>query len=215
MPLYSHIPSSVEAKIDRVGLSIHSHFSLFAGGSSYAQSQTCGTVLTEWAKLVGILNFGICIPVTFPRKAFMQMIKRKQIRNASDCWIEYFMPEGSYFWRNTTYCHDAIFFSFSMTGRHAFYRSQTQNMWWTKALFSESPINQAYRFVSCTNMSSEAFLQPQGFRVHANHQIIRWASFSCKHLCQYCSLHRAGCHLLLEICCWGTVFELARGVTHG
>lgn len=125
------------------------------------------------------------------------------------------MPEGSYFWRNTTYCHDAIFFPFSMTGLHACYRRQTQNMWWTIAAFSESSTNQACRFVSCTNTSSEASLHPQGFRVHANHQIIRWALFSCKHLCQYCSLHRAGCYLLLEICCWRTIFELARGVTHG
>lgn len=140
----------------------------------------------------------------------MQMIKRKQIRNASDCWIQYFMPEGSYFWKNTTHCHDAIFFPFSMTGLHTCYRSQTPNMWWTIAVFSESSTNQAYRFVSCTNTGSEASLQPQGFRVHANHQIIRWALFSCKHLCQYFSLHRASCHLLLEICCWGTVFELEK-----
>lgn len=101
-----------------------------------------------------------------------------------------------------------------MTGLHACYRRQTQNTWWTIAPFSESSTNQACRFVSCTNTSTEASLQPQGFRVHTNHQIIRWACFSCKHLCQYCSLHRAGCHLLLEICCLGTVFELARGVTH-
>lgn len=106
-------------------------------------------------------------------------------------------------------------FPFSMTGPHACYQRQTQNTWWTIAAFSESSTNQACRFVSCTNTSSEASLQPQGFHVHTNHQIIRWAPFSCKHLCQYCFLHRAGCRVLLEICCWGVVFELTRGVTHG
>lgn len=79
---------------------------------------------------------------------------------------------------------------------------------------TESCTNWASRFVSSTNMGNEAFLEPQDSSAPANGQIIRRAYFSSRHFCQYFSLHRADSWLLLEICCWVSVFELARTVTH-
>jgi len=63
-------------------------------------------------------------------------------------------------------------------------------------------------------MGNEAFLEPQDSSAPANGQIIRRAYFSSRHFCQYFSLHRADSWLLLEICCWVSVFELALTVTH-
>lgn len=79
---------------------------------------------------------------------------------------------------------------------------------------TESCTNWASRFVSSTNMGNEAFLEPQDSSAPANGQIIRRAYFSSRHFCQYFSLHRADSWLLLEICCWVSVFELALTVTH-